>query len=552
MDKRAALRKTHPHHVCDVVRFAMERRGGDGPTNEFVMSDVWLDPRDLIPSPDNSRNPQPTDPKVIEFGQSLAICQLNPVQARLHPTEPDKLDLRAGARRRAACEAAGIPIRVDVYDWDDETAWAVTMAENRDREDLNVLEEGKLCQTYLSRHTLDEACDFLGRSAEWIRRRACLSRLTPEALAYGSPDWTIGYWETLALLEPEAQREVLAKELCYTKAEDLTLSALRSRCFRFTRTLGTKCLWPMDSRAFPGGTCSECPKRKMAVGYLPGFQKDGEADECLDRECYDKRRKAWLNNLVAGLHSKHPDAPILVDYTTRDDLKGNWATSDEWQFDTKPHGDEWQPVKVIEAMDGHVRAVTRYARPSVLAKEAEKAAEPKADGETLKRWKAIKVAVMALQEDLSQASLGEESPVTLERLATAWQKRGPSGMDFSDIEVLLVAGAAFGTGGPLVYRHVGKGKTDRPLFGSDAREESVSPWQPLEVLGKGPYAKFVDCIDGASAHIFQSLCSTFVQRLKIDTLKADAEAALAEAETICEFLGLDWQAQYAVPAGMEG
>jgi ParB/RepB/Spo0J family partition protein len=525
------------------------------PTNLLVKEGVWMDPRDLEPTPDNARNPQPTDPTVIELGKSLAICQLNAVQARPHPTEPDKLDLRAGARRRAAAESAGIPIRVDVYDWDDETAFAVTMAENRDREDLTVLEEAKLCQRYLARHTLEEACDFLGRSAEWIRRRACLSRLTAEALAYGSPDWTIGYWEALALLEPEAQREVLAKELCYTKAEDLTLSALRSRCFRFTRTLGTMALWPMDSRAFPGGPCAECSKRKNAVGYLPGFQADGEADECLDRECYDKRRKAWLQTQVAGLHAKHPDAPILVDYTTRDDLKNDWATKDEYQYDTKPHGDDWKPVKVILAIEGHVRAATRYARPSVLAREAEKEAE--ISTEDRRRWKAAKVAVEALRADLCAAADGGESPVTMEQLSRTWEERLPVTETPASMDVLLVAIASMGTeNGAIHYRSAADRQTRvqaDPLYGNAARETHQSPWHPLECLGTaGNLRRMQEVIDGAQDHLFRSLCRTCWHRLSIDTLKSDADNAMAEAKTVCEFLGLDWAKDYAAPAGLEG
>lgn len=553
MDKRAALRKTEPHQVCDVVRFAMKLRDGGAPTNEHVMSDVWLDPADLVPSPDNARDPQPTDPSVIELGKSLEVCQLNAVQARLHPDIPDKLDLRAGARRRAACVAAGIPIRVDVYDWDDETAFAVTMAENRDREDLTVLEEAKLCQTYLARHTMEEASDFLGHSAEWIRRRACLSRLTEEAIAYGLPDWTIGYWEAFALLEPEAQRQVIKENLCYTKADELTLRNLRNYCSYHTRSLGKQGLWPMDSGIFPGGPCAECTKRKLAVGYLPGFVGKDDCDECLDKECYDKRRKAWLKTQVSGLHAKHPDAPILVDYTTRDDLKGDWATKDEYQYDTKPHGEDWRPVTVILTTGGHVRTATRYARPSVLDRDAEKAAEPKADGETLRRWKAIKKAVVALQEDLGKVERGEDSPIRLGVLADTWKRRCK--FPVVDLDIVLIAVACFGQSHHADDRRwegPRSQKADEPCFGSGASSKGVSYWQPLELLGHATSQdREREVIDGAVHHLFAGLCGTLSSRLKIETLKDHADSACEEAKTICDFLGLDWQAQYATSAGLE-
>jgi ParB/RepB/Spo0J family partition protein len=508
---------------------------------------VWLEPTCLIPTEDNARNPRPTDPSVIELGKSLSIVQLNAVQARPHPHMVGVFDLRAGCRRRAAAEAAGIPIRVDLYDWDDEAAFTVTMAENHEREDLTVLEEAKLCAVCLERYSVEDSADRLGHSAKWIRRRAALSRLTEEARAFGTDEWTISYWEALAVLEPEAQREAVAGLDRFSRgAEDVSLADIRRACKAQTRSLGTKGLWPLD-HPWPKGTCADCAKRKLALASLPGFEPEG-TDECLDGKCYDQRLQEWTRQRVAELRKEaEAGAPVLVDSRMRGVVKGKGVTDQVWKYHEQQTSYSRKPVQVIVACAGPPRIETRYVSEERPAPGQTAGKGSGADRETLQRWRTIRTAVQALQEHLGAAATGEESPIALSGFEETWHRRRNN----SAFTLLPIAVAAFGLNMQAKdWRRDGYAKPQRtdPKFG----DGSPSPWQPIDCFARPGAEETTDqCLDRAFEHLFRDLCRTFQSRLRIDTLKGDADNALAEAKTICEFLGLDWQAQYATPAGLE-
>lgn len=278
-------------------------------------------PLDLIvPTTENPRHHRLTtkDPAVIELAQSIGgIGLLEPVIVRKHPSRPGFYELRAGERRYLAHQVnKAKTIRALIWKMDDQTAREVTTLENLQREDLKPLEEAQAVGILLKGGaSFRDVGAKIGKSHQWVARRASLTKLIPEWVKrfekYNTPPGTM---ELIARYQPEEQKELLkdidAWVLEYQDADDIQ-HALNRRM----RPL-SGIIWKMDEKlqrldvtkgtalaavvGFP--TCSECKNRTSQRGVA--FEGP---DRCLNGKCYDAKHDAALAKREAELKKEHPN-----------------------------------------------------------------------------------------------------------------------------------------------------------------------------------------------------------------------------------------------------
>lgn len=288
---------------------------------------------DVIPTPDNPRRPinkgSAAFLELVESVRSLGILQ--PLVARLHPEEPGKLDLRAGHRRHAAAVEAGLPlVPVMVRVMDDRVAMEITVLENLQREDLTPMEEARGVDALRrTGHDLDDIAARMGKSRQWIHRRAQLLELTG-AWRNFAEDWKISaaHLEMIARLPKEVQDGIFEQltEDEYTRDECFfdprSLAQLRAKIAEELRELKLA-PWALDNTVLvpKAGACDVCPKRSGCQPDLFSEAEDG-GDRCLDSECWQGKLSAWKKLREAELRKEHPGLVIIEGdgppYNTRD------------------------------------------------------------------------------------------------------------------------------------------------------------------------------------------------------------------------------------------
>ena len=154
----------------------------------------------------------------------------------LRPLGQGRYELIAGERRWRAAQQAGLKKAPAVIkDVDNESALAMSLIENIQREDLNPLEEARALQRLLDEFKLthQQVADAVGRSRSAVTNALRLMQLEPEVaelLAGGEIE--MGHARALLALEGKAQvqaaRTVAAKSLTVRQTEELVRDAGRS------------------------------------------------------------------------------------------------------------------------------------------------------------------------------------------------------------------------------------------------------------------------------------------------------------------------------------
>jgi ParB family chromosome partitioning protein len=147
----------------------------------------------------------------------------------VRPISDRKYEIIAGERRWRAAQLAGLTeIPAVVRNFNDETASAVALIENVQREDLNPLEQAiayhRLTEEFGLTHK--EVANFVGKSRDAISNLLRLLQLHSEVKRYlENGDLEMGHARALLSLEGhqqlEAAREVVAKNLSARETENL-------------------------------------------------------------------------------------------------------------------------------------------------------------------------------------------------------------------------------------------------------------------------------------------------------------------------------------------
>src|SRR5262245_14410956 len=158
---------------------------------------------------------------------------MQPVLVR--PVERDRYELIAGERRWRAAQMAGLTeLPALIREVPDESALALSLIENIQREDLNPLEEAAGLQRLVDefKMTHEQAADAVGRSRSAttnLLRLLKLARPVQEMLMEGALE--MGHARALLALDParqiEAGNRVAAKGLSVRETEALVQSWLR-------------------------------------------------------------------------------------------------------------------------------------------------------------------------------------------------------------------------------------------------------------------------------------------------------------------------------------
>src|SRR5205809_836067 len=155
----------------------------------------------------------------------------------VRPVDRDKYELIAGERRWRAAQMAGLDeVPALVREVPDESALALSLIENIQREDLNPLEEAAGLQRLVDefKMTHEQAADAVGRSRSAttnLLRLLKLARPVQDLVMEGALD--MGHARALLALDGarqiEAAHRIAAKGLSVRETEALVQTALRGR-----------------------------------------------------------------------------------------------------------------------------------------------------------------------------------------------------------------------------------------------------------------------------------------------------------------------------------
>ena len=163
---------------------------------------------------------------------------MQPVLVR--PVEPDRYELIAGERRWRAAQLAGLAeIPVLVREVGDETALAMSLIENIQRENLNPIEEANGLQRLVDefRMTHEQVADAIGRSRSAttnLLRLLKLAKPVQQLLADGTLE--MGHARALLALDGARQCEVANR----VAARGLSARATEALVARLARGAGTR------------------------------------------------------------------------------------------------------------------------------------------------------------------------------------------------------------------------------------------------------------------------------------------------------------------------
>lgn len=281
----------------------------------------------LVSTPDNRRKAI-SDASVRSLAQSIKKDGLlQPIVVRVHPTLPDRWEIRAGERRWRAAKLAGLAtIPVIVRRLDNETALAVTIAENLQRKDLHPLEEAETIQLAFDReYDVKAIAAKLGKSVAYVARRASLTRLAKAWKAeIRKPDsdasrLSPAHLELIARL-PEPTQEALADDnfVGVFGRGFPTVNELRRIIDKDLRSLAAM-PWAIDDEVLDptAGSCRDCGKRSSKQPMLfpevdcSSNGKVTKNDRCLDPQCFDRKQLAHVQRCECELRAEHPTLRLV-------------------------------------------------------------------------------------------------------------------------------------------------------------------------------------------------------------------------------------------------
>ena len=151
----------------------------------------------------------------------------------LRPIADDRYEIIAGERRWRAAQLAGLEkVPAVIRTVDDESALAMSLIENIQREDLNPLEEATALQRLIDefQFTHQEVADAVGKSRSAVTNTLRLTHLAaPVAEMLVAGDLEMGHARALLTLvttdQVEVARQVVARGLNVRQTEELVRNA---------------------------------------------------------------------------------------------------------------------------------------------------------------------------------------------------------------------------------------------------------------------------------------------------------------------------------------
>jgi ParB/RepB/Spo0J family partition protein len=281
----------------------------------------------------NTRQPKPKEPGIIELAHSIKTHgQTTAAIVRPHPKNKGEYEIGAGARRRVACEVAGLGTLAAVIRELDDTAFEeLILVENLQREDPDPRAEIELIDRLVKRglHTAEEISAHLGKPQHWAQRRLQFLKVVPELRKiwttkdqYGDGDithFTIEMMDLLGTLPPETQRR-LAKDYEDNRLDVYELERCTTRPALQT-WLDAEILCRLDNapfdlndpRFFVKGCGPGCATDSSTIDALfDDFGDKKQCGRCLNSGCFKQRLALFQESKLAELEKEHgKDLPVV-------------------------------------------------------------------------------------------------------------------------------------------------------------------------------------------------------------------------------------------------
>lgn len=231
--------------------------------------------------------------------------QIEPLIVRLSSKTTGKKELyeiAAGTRRRRAAAIGGLEtLECVIRDLSDQQMIEISVAENRDREDIHPLEEA---DAFVDLHdtygvSIAEMGARFGKSDDYVWGRMKIARMHQDLrVAFLAGRFGVKGALVLAGVADNMQARVWGE---LSKLPDANLSATKISGFIRDRFLMRLAVAPFpttkDDLVDGAGSCLKCPKRTGAQSSL--FPDDiTSEDRCTDADCYSTKREAHATNLI--------------------------------------------------------------------------------------------------------------------------------------------------------------------------------------------------------------------------------------------------------------
>ena len=222
----------------------------------------------------------------------------------IRPNDEDNtLEVLAGyGRRQASAEAGHIDIPALVKRVDDREAMAIGLSENLNREDLSILDEIRISQSFVSLFDADyeEAANRVGWTERQLRARLKLNDCSEAVLeALGENKIKLGHAEVLCQFVHKLQDGTLAKII----DENWSVDQLKERASKATRFL--------RHAKFDTSECDSCPHNSSVQTEL--FDNHVGHSKCGNLPCYREKSDAWIQAQKAVLENEEGTVFLAVE-----------------------------------------------------------------------------------------------------------------------------------------------------------------------------------------------------------------------------------------------
>ena len=295
-------------------------------------------------------------------------------------------ELVAGARRLRAAKAAGLAeIPALIREMTDVQVLELQVIENNQREDVHPIEEGQAIASLMCRGVdLPTIAHKIGRHLTYVTKRLQLCHLDRYFQDLWIEKAAIGVEQALIIARLSPAQQKILRDSC--KRMSWMVDRLHeTRWLRdhlaetFERELAGVAWKLDDAELLPkAGSCKTCSKR---TGAQSALFDDVKKDTCLDPECFDKKRDAFVQLQISALKDKKVK-PVLV---SCDHGKKQPGVVSRWEVDeiTPAAAKKLKPDEVRTAIrvDGDdagktmlikVSKASRAARPGISDAEKRK------------------------------------------------------------------------------------------------------------------------------------------------------------------------------------
>lgn len=300
--------------------------------NETILE---IDAKKVLVSKLNTR--QPTAAECSELIASIkATGQISPAIVR-KSKKLGHYELAAGARRKMACQALGIPLKLIVREIPDDEFEDIILTDNLQRSDPDPMQEAILIERRIAAGAEpSEIAARYGKSDTWLKRRMKLLGLTEAVRNEWKPEGDMAHFTTemmeyVGTMTAEEQDELAGNR--YDCREMISLASMLDsiRC-RAKNLDGVT--WLHDPVSFVEGCGPGCVPN-TAEGLFP--DPDHPCGLCVNTTCFRKREKLVSDAKLADLLGGKPITDFILfrskGYASNFDYQGkDHKTLSEWQF----------------------------------------------------------------------------------------------------------------------------------------------------------------------------------------------------------------------------